>query len=96
MNSELSTFASIEPQGDKNLVFVDSTVENYQGLISATKPDSELVILDPSRDGIEQISAELANYDNVAAVHIVSHGEPGSISLGKRGIKPRYFRELCR
>ena len=81
MNSELATFASVEPQTKENLIFVDSTVENYQGLISAT-PDSELVILDPFSDGIEQISAELANYDNVAAVHLVSHGEPGSIKLG--------------
>ena len=81
MNFELSAFASDRPLVEKNLIFIDSTVENYQGLTSANE-DSELVILNPFRDGILQISEELANHDNVTSVHIVSHGKPGNIQLG--------------
>jgi hypothetical protein len=44
------------------------------------------------RDGIEQISTELANYDNVAAIHIVSHGEPGEIQLGNSQLNLDSFK----
>ncbi|ELR99104.1 DUF4347 domain-containing protein [Gloeocapsa sp. PCC 73106] len=38
--------------------------------------------LDPSQDGIEQITQTLAKYENIAAIHILSHGSPGTIYLG--------------
>ena len=44
--------------------------------------DIEVVVLDPSTDGIRQISEILRPYDGLAAVQILSHGGAGSLRLG--------------
>lgn len=38
------------------LVFIDSQVEDYQGSLSAVKAGGEIVVLDSTTDGIEQIT----------------------------------------
>ncbi len=42
----------------------------------------QVVVLDPGRDGIDQIGEILSHYDSVAAVHVLSHGRQGSLRLG--------------
>ncbi|MEG5051490.1 DUF4347 domain-containing protein, partial [Microcoleus sp. B13-B6] len=64
------------------LVFIDSNVENYQSLISGISPNAEVIILDETRDGIEQITERLAIEQNIEAIHIISHGSPGAVHLG--------------
>src|SRR4028118_2228206 len=64
------------------LVFIDSNVEDYQSLISGVSPNAEVIILDETLDGIEQITERLAIEENIEAIHIISHGSPGSVHLG--------------
>src|SRR4028118_780093 len=64
------------------LVFIDSKVEDYQSLISGVSPNAEVIILDETLDGIEQITERLATKQNIEAIHIISHGSPGSVQLG--------------
>ena len=70
------------------LIFVDTDVPEYQALLSdlLTYPDEstryEVFELDNTGDGLAQISAVLSGFDNVNAVHILSHGEAGAIDLG--------------
>ncbi|MEG4208188.1 FG-GAP-like repeat-containing protein, partial [Microcoleus sp. Pol7_A1] len=64
------------------LVFIDSNVEDYQSLISDISPNAEVIILDETRDGIEQITERLAIEQNIEAIHIISHGCPGAVQLG--------------
>ena len=68
------------------LVLVDTRVTNWQGLVDdirrARGADAEIVILDPARDGIEQISERLAQEHGLDAVHIISHAEPGAMQIG--------------
>ena len=40
----------------KEIVFVDQGVENYQSLIAALDAELEVVVLDPTRDGMQQIA----------------------------------------
>ena len=42
----------------------------------------EVVVLDGSRDGIDQITEILAGYQDLDAVHFVSHGTDGTVKLG--------------
>jgi len=42
----------------------------------------EVIYLDPNRDGIDQITEVLARYQDVSAVHIVSHGAAGFMQIG--------------
>ncbi|MEK7351684.1 MAG: DUF4347 domain-containing protein, partial [Nitrospirota bacterium] len=65
------------------IVFVDTSVENYQVLInSIDNPDARVVLLDTSRDGMEQIVAALEQVGRVDAIHLISHGDEGELKLG--------------
>ncbi|MBF0340560.1 MAG: DUF4347 domain-containing protein, partial [Magnetococcales bacterium] len=66
----------------KEMIFIDSTVPNYQALISDVPPNTQVVVLDPNRDGVEQIRATLAGHSGIQAIHIVSHGSSGYLALG--------------
>ncbi len=65
-----------------NILFIDSSVDNYDFLLEGVVVDIEKVVLDSKRDGIEQITEVLAKRSGVETVHIVSHGSPGCLYLG--------------
>ncbi|MEE9493833.1 MAG: DUF4347 domain-containing protein, partial [Gammaproteobacteria bacterium] len=72
----------------QELVFVDTNTPDYQTLIDDLLANNDedrtiqWVLLDSDKDGIQQISDVLANYQNLDAVHIISHGSDGSVQLG--------------
>ena len=75
-------------EGQRELVLIDAGVENSDQLLadileSRAESALEIRILDSGSDGVDQISAILAEskgeYD---AIHIISHGDEGEISLG--------------
>ncbi len=80
------------------LLFIDSSVENYQALIEGVIPETEVIILHPAQDGIGQITAALKGRTDIAAVHIVSHGSPGCLYLGNTRLSletlDRYAQDL--
>ncbi|MEG4624301.1 DUF4347 domain-containing protein [Microcoleus sp. w1-18aA5] len=64
------------------IVFADSQVKDCESLTETVNPDTEIVILNADRDGIEQIAETLKQRQNIAAVHILSHGAAASLQLG--------------
>jgi len=66
----------------KQILIVDSTVQNYHQLVADIPADTQVVVLDETRDGVEQITEILASTSNLSAVHILSHGSQGSLKLG--------------
>ena len=70
------------PTMNKQIIFVDSSVQNYQNLIEGADANAKIVILDDKRSGIEQITKALASESGIEAVHVVSHGNQGSLKLG--------------
>ncbi|MCT7953033.1 DUF4347 domain-containing protein, partial [Ancylothrix sp. C2] len=70
----------------KQIIFVDSNVENYQTLIEGVDSNSEIVILDAKSDGIKQIGQKLENLTDLEAIHILSHGSSGSLQLGSTNL----------
>lgn len=57
----LQAIASYAPgEHTTEVVFVDPTVPEYQSLIAGTAPNVEVVMLDATRDGMEQIAESLA------------------------------------
>lgn len=73
---------AIAPRSCTSLVFVDSTVDDFQSLISGILANTEVVVLQPGEDGITQITDALKGYTSLHSVHIVSHGSPASLRLG--------------
>ncbi|MTJ48840.1 LamG-like jellyroll fold domain-containing protein [Dolichospermum sp. UHCC 0259] len=66
----------------KNILFIDSQVQNYQALVENVGADTQVFILNSHEDGIEQISNVLANYSDIDSVQIISHGGAGMVQLG--------------
>ena len=70
---------------DAHLVFVDTSIDNYQSLI-AQSDRSNVVLLDSNQDGIEQITQALIDYrqdyQQLDSIQIFSHGNSGSLQLG--------------
>ena len=80
--------AGIVEEQRQEIIFIDEYVDDYQTFIDDLNNNNngsinfEVVLLDSNRDGIEQISETLSTYDDVDAVHILSHGKDGSVKLG--------------
>ncbi|MDK2412984.1 DUF4347 domain-containing protein, partial [Aphanizomenon sp. PH219] len=64
------------------IVFIDSSVSDYQTLQTGVVEGVEAVILSPNQDGIEQISQVLQQHPHITTIHILSHGAPGCLYLG--------------
>ena len=72
----------------REIVFVDKAAEDYEDLVADiinnadSTRDFDIYLLDSSKDGIDQITGVLADYSDVDAIHIVSHGDDGEVTLG--------------
>ncbi|WP_137938024.1 DUF4347 domain-containing protein, partial [Chitinivorax sp. B] len=68
--------------GHRAVVFVDNAVRNYQQLVGSIAPEAEIVLLDHTQDGLGQMSAYLAGRQGFDAIHVISHGNSGTLYLG--------------
>ncbi len=88
MNKNLLTPAIDSPQSFSHpierLVLIDAAVDGAQQLKAGVRSGTEAIVLDPQRDGIEQISHILAGYKGkgLDSISIVAHGQPGGVQLG--------------
>ncbi|MBD1997646.1 DUF4347 domain-containing protein [Oculatella sp. FACHB-28] len=64
------------------LVVIDPTAQDQQALASKTLPQAEILLLDPQRDGVQQITEALQQHQDLTQVHIFSHGSCENLSLG--------------
>ncbi|MBW4638792.1 MAG: DUF4347 domain-containing protein [Gloeocapsa sp. UFS-A4-WI-NPMV-4B04] len=85
-------------QTNSTLVFIDSRVQDYQILAHGVTPNTEIIVLKPTEDAVGQITGALQVRNNVAAIHIISHGSPGCLYLGNTQFSletlERYAKEL--
>ena len=63
-------------------VFIDSRVNDQELLISQFASGTEYQVLDVKLDGIEQIVTALSGQSGYDSIQIISHGYPGSITIG--------------
>ena len=70
------------PAERNEIVFVDTSVQGYEALLSDVNPDAKVVLLDGTKDGLQQIADYMATQSNIDAIHIVSHGDEGMLQLG--------------
>lgn len=69
--------------GRRDAYVVDTAVQGYEGLLVAIPEGAELFLIDSSKPGLVQLNEALASAGGqFDAIHVISHGEPGSIQLG--------------
>jgi len=78
-----------------SLIFVDSSVNDYQSLIQGASENARIVILDPSQDGIEQMSQVLSHYSDLESIQIISHGSEGRLQLGSTQLNTENLGEYA-
>ncbi|MBW3587325.1 MAG: DUF4347 domain-containing protein [Cyanobacteria bacterium 0813] len=63
-------------------MIVDPRVENYEQLIGGIKAGTEVFVLNPTREAIEQITETLGQRSSITSLHIVSHGREAAVEIG--------------
>jgi hypothetical protein len=83
----------------RQVVFVDAAVPDREVLVHALSLsgefDGQVVYLDGNRNGVEQITEALANYQELGAIHIFSHGAGGSLLLGGTLLDARTIQDYA-
>lgn len=91
----LSLFAqtALAASERKEIVFVENNLTDYQTLIDGVGPRAEVVVLDASKDGLEQMALWAKTHSGYDAIHILSHGSPGRLNLGSAALTTERLEE---
>ncbi|SDZ69168.1 Ig-like domain-containing protein [Pseudomonas salomonii] len=66
----------------QTVVFVDARVKDSADLLKGVAPGTQVVQLDASKDGLQQIADYLGSHQGVSSVQIIAHGNSGDLWLG--------------
>ncbi len=66
----------------QSVVFVDSRVKDFDSLLKGVAPGTQVVVLDASKDGLQQIADYLDTHQGISTVEILAHGNSGDLWLG--------------
>lgn len=67
---------------EKTLLIIDSRVDNHELLLENVGSSVTVVVVGEGESGLDAISNALAGSNGYDAIHIISHGTPGSFTLG--------------
>ncbi len=70
-------------ESDEEIVFVDTTVEDYETLVDGLDSDIEVVLLNGDGDEVTQMVDALADHSDIDAIYVISHGSESSVVLGE-------------
>ncbi len=70
----------------REVVFIDTGVADWSVLREGVKPGVEVVLLDGKSDGLARMAAWAAGKSGYDAIHVFSHGTPGTVHLGAFGL----------
>ena len=66
----------------QEIAFIDSRLSDIAGILSAIPEGTRIVMIDANRDGVEQMVEAMRSEAGVTGIHIISHGQAGSLQLG--------------
>lgn len=71
------------PPAGRQVVFVDSRVQDADKLLQGVTPGTDIVKLQSNQDGLKQIADYLAQNSGASAAEIIAHGNAGDLWLGQ-------------
>ncbi|MDC3086377.1 Ig-like domain-containing protein [Pelagibacteraceae bacterium] len=74
--------ASSQNAKSRQIVFIDSTVEDIETLINSFDKNTEVHVIQSDQDGFVTMQNILSSQENIDAVHIIGHGSVGQIAFG--------------
>ena len=79
----LQAIVSYSPgESTTEVAFIDPTVPDYESLVAGMGSNVEIIMLDATRDGMEQIAESLADRSGIDAIHLITHGAEGRLNIG--------------
>ena len=66
----------------KEIVFIDSGVDNYQTIVDAIDSSKSIYLIDSNENGFTKMQNVLQGHSDVDAVHIIGHSSAGQVVLG--------------
>jgi hypothetical protein len=64
------------------IIFIDSSLNLNSQLENADADGTVISVFGGDQDGIRHITEVLSSYSGLSAIHVISHGSPGQITLG--------------
>ncbi|HEY9848466.1 MAG TPA: DUF4347 domain-containing protein, partial [Leptolyngbyaceae cyanobacterium] len=74
-------FTASQATTPQTIAFIDSNVTDATTLITGLEADIK-IFLDPTQDGITQITQTLEQYKDITGISIISHGNVAQLQLG--------------
>jgi len=65
---------------EQALLMIDSRVDNYELLLENVGSSVQVIVVGEGESGLDVLSNALANSNGYDAIHIISHGTPGSFT----------------
>ena len=66
----------------KDVIFIDSRAGGASLVSGQVGPDTEIIILDGTQDGLAQMAQALAGRTGLDSIQLISHGAAGALLLG--------------
>ncbi|SFJ17310.1 CshA-type fibril repeat-containing protein [Phyllobacterium sp. CL33Tsu] len=81
-SADVTVAAGATETASQEVYFVWDNVKDWQQIVASLGSSARVYVLDSTKDGVEQIAAILKGERNISAIHLISHGSEGSLSLG--------------
>ncbi|MCG2586850.1 Ig-like domain-containing protein, partial [Massilia sp. TS11] len=78
--------ASAAAAAATELIVIDTHVKDYQYFVDHAPAGAQLLVLDPTRDGIQQVSDYLAGKSGITSISFITEGHDGGILLGNTAL----------
>ena len=72
---------TVQAEARREVVFIEDNLPDYLKLAESARAGAEVVVLDHTQDGLQQMIAALQGRE-VDAIHLVTHGANGQVDLG--------------
>ena len=81
LSSDLNSVIE-NPNSRKEIVFIDSGVDDYQTIINAIDSSKSIYLIDANDNGFLKMQNILQDQSSIDAVHIIGHASAGQVVLG--------------
>jgi glucose/arabinose dehydrogenase len=96
-SQKLSTLIGNGFRDPQTIAFIDSNVSSAMDIMAGVQADIK-IFLDPTRDGVTQITEALEQYKCLSSISIISHGNASEVQLGNGLLNdkslPQYSNQL--
>ncbi|MBE9188348.1 DUF4347 domain-containing protein, partial [Microcoleus sp. LEGE 07076] len=82
LNKNIISLVGCFSNQPNSIVILDPTIPDSQQIAQGIKPHTATYILKSQPDAVEQITTILAQHTGIETLHIITHGDSGSLYLG--------------